>query len=69
MSWKELKRQYNAITQKAKLNEDYTKEWKSFKKLAYNIEKKPPPAVYAIHKSLKLIDKSKEKNNIYIGCV
>ncbi len=71
MNWKKLKRQYSIICEKAKLNKDYSKEWKEFKKLASIEAKNPSPAVSAIHNALKKIEKLKKRDKIYIfdhGC-
>ena len=71
MNWKKLKRQYSIIYEKAKINKDYSKEWKEFKKLASIEAKNPSPAVSAIHNALKKIEKLKKRDKIYIfdhGC-
>ena len=57
MSWKKLKVQYSIIVEKIKHNKSFTKDWKKFEDLAFNISKSPPPAISTIQSSLKLLEK------------
>ena len=71
MSWKKLKHQYRLIINKVLDKKNYNKEWNDFKKLAFYIEKKPPLAVLEIHNALKILEKKKDRKDIFIfdhGC-
>ena len=71
MLWKKLKHQYRLIIDKVIEKKNYNKEWNDFKKLALCIEKKPPLAVSEIHNALKILEKHKDRKDIFIfdhGC-
>ena len=71
MSFKNLKKIYSLIAEKAKNNECYTEEWKNFCFIAKNLEKNPPTAFEAIHNILNRLKKKMNKKNIFIldhGC-
>lgn len=71
MSWKNLKKQYYIIVEKIKNKKNFSNDWLNFQKLALQISKKPPQAIFEIQKSLEIIEKKKPKSRIRIfdhGC-
>lgn len=66
MKWKELKKAYSALINKAKETENFSKEWKRFKTIADQIAQNPPLALSSIHYSLSVIEKKIKKKDIFI---
>lgn len=61
MSWKNLKKQYYIIVEKIKNKKNFSNDWLNFQKLALQISKKPPQAIFEIQKSLEIIEKKNLK--------
>ena len=71
MTWKNLKAQYQSITEKIYNKKSFSQDWKNFEKLALEISKNPPSSISTLQQSIEELAKVKPRNMIKIldhGC-